>query len=428
MKYFPFIAALFFPCVLHAQSVKFYFPHFAGNEYVFYLYQGEKNDTVQTGKIGEDGRLLLSLPDNHRDYQGIANWKLTDGGGLSFILAGETFSIACTEAMPSDTNIVYSSTPENECLRLLSDQRNRLFQKAEVIYRGQEVYNDDKKLSIFFKRELTRLKKAFARLQPTERTEVYAGQYFRISNFLNGVGSELYLPGEEDKLKEDLRRFVNEQLNIDVLYTSGYWNSVISATFELFPDPMTFAGAMVNNLSRSSSQKVFETFSDNLMDICEQFNWTDAEDSIVSYLKTSGKISYPQGKLFLAYERSKTRTGKEAIPIPGIDDLKNCLLVFYESGCDNCQTQIEAIQTHYSQLTEHGIRVISIAADTDPEEFKKYSANFPWKDKLCDYQGHTGENFINYGIFGTPTLFLIDENGKLSGRYALLEEVLKVEN
>jgi peroxiredoxin len=258
-------------------------------------------------------------------------------------------------------------------------------------------------------------------------SSVESDALLRIKNFLNdyvtltGAGLQP-IPAQQ---QADLIRFINEDLNMDVLAESGYWNHAISATFGLFPDKKNFASAMVNNLKRTKSQQVFERLSNDLVTICEQYGWFDAEEIIVSYLQSSGRIINPRGKLLTAFKQNETKAGSVAIAIEGIDNLQNSLLIFYDSGCDHCQAQIETLKTHYAELQAKGIRVISIASDIDTTIFTNYADSFPWKDKLCDFQGFNGKNFVNYAVMGTPTLFMIDENGKIIGRYAMLNEIIK---
>ncbi|MDR0829055.1 MAG: redoxin domain-containing protein [Prevotellaceae bacterium] len=249
----------------------------------------------------------------------------------------------------------------------------------------------------------------------------------RIKNFLSDFGTlaGAGLQPVPTQQQAELISFINEDLNMDVLAASGYWNHVISAAFDLFPDKKDFAGAMVRNLKRTKSPQVFEQLSNDLITICEQYGWADAEDIIVAYLQSSGKITNPQGKMLAAFEQSKTKPGNTAFAIEGIDNLRNSLLIFYDSGCDHCQAEIAAVKKHYAEFQSQGIRVISIAADKDSAEFTTYADTFPWKDKLCDFQGFSGKNFVNYAVIGTPTLFRIDENGKIVGRYAMLKEIIK---
>jgi len=104
---------------------------------------------------------------------------------------------------------------------------------------------------------------------------------------------------------------------------------------------------------------------------------------------------------------------------------KNSLIIFINSDCGNCQDEVDKIIKNYDKLTQKGIRVISISADTDKESYEKYSAKFPWKDKLCDFKGFDGENFNNFGVVGTPVLFLTDKEGKIVNSFASFEDIFK---
>jgi hypothetical protein len=83
------------------------------------------------------------------------------------------------------------------------------------------------------------------------------------------------------------------------------------------------------------------------------------------------------------------------------------------------------LKKQYAFLQQKGIRVITLSADESEEVFEYHSKNFPWKDKLCDYKGFGGENFLKYGIVGTPTFYFIAKDGTILGRYAILTEIIE---
>jgi peroxiredoxin len=96
----------------------------------------------------------------------------------------------------------------------------------------------------------------------------------------------------------------------------------------------------------------------------------------------------------------------------------NSLVVFYESGCNSCDNELLHLRGLYPQLQEKNIRVISVSADKDEAVYWKNAEAFPWDVKICDFQGFAGVNFKNYDIFGTPVIFLIDNKGVITGKYA----------
>jgi hypothetical protein len=96
------------------------------------------------------------------------------------------------------------------------------------------------------------------------------------------------------------------------------------------------------------------------------------------------------------------------------------LLVFYESGCNACENEMQQLKGNYPLLREKGYEVVSVAADKDEQVFRNTSEGFPWTAKYCDFQGFSGTDFRNFGVIGTPAFHVIDEQGVLQGRYARL--------
>jgi len=46
----------------------------------------------------------------------------------------------------------------------------------------------------------------------------------------------------------------------------------------------------------------------------------------------------------------------------------------------------------------------------------------PWTEKLCDLKGFEGEYFKKYGVIGTPTIFVLDKDKTITGKYAHLSD------
>jgi hypothetical protein len=375
-KIFVFIFALFISGALAAQSVAFHLPSFAGQQYSIHLYKGNRNDTIQKGLIPADGLLTFTLPEKDREYAGMIHLGF-EQGFQSFILNKENFSVTVTPSNTGENEVVFANSIENNYLRT----------------QFQEMFT--------------------ARQQAITGSPLYAARYLQMVAFMNGFSSP-----------EDLIRYFNDELNLEDLYTGGLWNPVLSAAFRLFADQKAFGEALINNLKRVRSQAAFNVLAKDLITICEQFKWDEAEKTLLPYLVSSGKIQNPQGVLFYFMEMDKVKAGDKAIPIAGIKKLTNTLLVFYESGCSNCKTQLGELKEHYAELEKKGIRVIALSADTSEEVFHYHSKDFSWTDNLCDYRGFEGTNFRNYGVVATPTLFPINSEGIVTGRYAKLADFL----
>lgn len=426
-------------------AIELYFPHFAGYEYDFFFFQGMRSDTIQRGTIGEDGRLTLTVPEDYKAYAGMGRWLLKKGGGLSFIVNGEDFSISCIEAMPNDDNITYQGSPENDFLNQQYFKQQAIFQKIDALRMLREAYEKEPKNSLY-KQSEKEIKKQIAAFDALTRETInsplYAARYRRISDFYNGLplynigggilsASALTEQEAEENRQKERRQFAHEELSMDALYTTGLWNSVITQMLDLYEDKKELGELMVKKLEGTKNEKAFMQLANDLISIVEKQSWEDAEAVIVDYLKSSGRVPNPQGMVYVAFERSKARPGKQA---PVLECMNNAqftnkqgtIVVFYETDCDNCDREMAELVNHYESLKAKGYEIISVSADLDKEIFQGIADTFPWQHKYCDEEGLDGNDFRNYGVIGTPTFYLIDSNGVILKRHSRLQDIVSL--
>jgi hypothetical protein len=410
-----------------AQTVNLYFPKFAGSEYYFTVFQGQNSDTIQRGVIPDNGKLSIVFPKKLAGYEGLCSWTLAKGGGLPFIVTPAGLDISCTENVPTTETIIFKNSIENNSYNLLMNEQSTLFGKIENYFKNKQSFEQKNNMVEVFQDNFPELKKEFETYgNKLAQNKLYAAFLIRLNNYITGIGNTIYPPSQADAntlFDKEITKYITEEVDMKRLYTSGRWNHLISICFRLFPEQKDFGGNMVKILKRTQHQRTLELFANDLMMICEQFGWDDARTVIVDYLESSGRIPEPTGLVRLAFMLNKTKPGVVAPPVTGVSSVANSLLIFYESGCDHCNEQLDWLIKNYNTLKEKGIKVISLSTDTSEEVFKYHSAKFPWKDKLCDYKGIKGENFEKYGVFGTPTIYYIDKNGKIVDRKAKMEQI-----
>ncbi|MDL2257500.1 thioredoxin family protein [Bacteroidales bacterium OttesenSCG-928-I14] len=408
---------------LSAQTIDLSFPYFAGQEYDFFIFEGTKNDTIQKGFIPHDGRLSLSLPE---DYTGMGRWLLKNGGGLDFVVNGEDFTVSCSEAMPSDESIIYTGSPENDYFRNYFFRQQAIFRKMDVMNMGIEAYikERDNPICVLFHSEKEKQLAEFKDLvQETQTSSFYAAKFRRMSDFLNGYPMYVIYSydeeGQENMLK-DRRRYVEEELDMEALFTSGLWKELISQSVGLYENEAAFISAMRHKLKAVRSQKIYECLAADLVSICEQYNWYEQEKQLIYFLIEDGRITEPTGRLKQVLTLYSLDKGGPAPALSNGKKLKNTVLVFYETGCNSCDNEMQRLKGNYSLLKERGYEVVSVSADNDMQIFDDTAKSFPWKDKYCDGEGFEGDDFRSYGVMGTPTFYVIDKKGIVQGRYARL--------
>jgi hypothetical protein len=410
MKKLSFILTFSAICgILQSQTLNFDFPHFAGQKYIICLLKGEKQDTIYRGALDKHGKSTVVLPAAYRGFAGIARWSLLDGGGLDLVLNGEkSFTVSCPDANPSDSNIAYINTPENSFMYGKYLQQSAVINKLIAIGGALQQYSPADSIFPLLEKENLRLEQAFETIQAEiAHSLLYAARIREFSDYLTGTGSRLTL--NEKDLETERRNFVFARMDFSQLYYSGFWSDIISAHIASVSgnDSLLIADSRALLLRASGNKEVEEELLHKLILLYNKYG----KENLLANLGVEDLVSRGRPAPML------TLTNKHIRPV-------NSLIIFYESDCNNCENALIQLRGNYPLLKEKGVEVISIAADRDEGTFRRNADLFPWADKYCDFKGFDGENFKNYGIIGTPTIFVVDKEGVITGKYAKMDEIV----
>lgn len=231
------------------------------------------------------------------------------------------------------------------------------------------------------------------------------------------------------------KAYVSDSLPFPALYTSGAWKEYIQQWVGFYantsPNPEVFADVFVpvvrkvmeRTLKQDKQTVVY--LAKDLIDFFDQYGLDKAAAQVAAYSMgldlADERLNALSGRLVT----SIMLIGNSAVALDSLknNDLKNTILIFYETGCSHCDEQLDEFKKHYSELQKKGYRVVSIAADMDETLFKTKAATLPWPDKLCDLKGFEGNNFMVYGVASTPIIYVTDKDGKVAGRYSRLSDI-----
>lgn len=415
---------------IEAQTIHVSLPHFSGKEYTYVIMKGDKKDTiVAKGKLDSKGKTILQLPPSQKGYVGISSFQLTEGGGLDLVLNNENFTVSCNETQPTLDNIKFIESPENEFMIKQYQKQQQVLEKASIINAALQLYVKGDSIYTGLEKEYEKLKQRFTAVQlGTKQSKLYASRFIEMNNFLQGIGSSLD-QNETDK-SQQYRDFFRNKVNMEWLYTSNLWSPVISSWFTMHNNVIKNDNLLLEDakaiLERIPSKPVYTAFADKLVFFMSKAGKDELVSSLGNYIAASGKIENPGHNLLAAMGGPQTgMKAPELIWKEGnysFDKKQKTLLVFYETGCNNCDNEINLLIGNYQELQKKGYEVVTAASDVDPAEYQKNADRFPWKKKFSDFRGQAGYNFISFGVIGTPTIFVIDENGMITGRYARLAD------
>ena len=97
-----------------------------------------------------------------------------------------------------------------------------------------------------------------------------------------------------------------------------------------------------------------------------------------------------------------------------LSDLKSpyTLVVFGSSTCPKCAEEIPQIAELYIKWKAQGVEVVFISLDETVYNFKQFISSFPFISS-CDFQEWKSPIVESYYVFGTPTMFLLDNKREI---------------
>lgn len=406
---------------VHSQTVAFNSPPLAGKRTVLYYFAGAKVDSLVT-TIDISGKATFTIPNGN--YQGMAAIAIPGAGGIEIVVAEPAVLVECNSNQLNNETVAFPTSKENNFLKHIFTSQSRYMQQQAWLQAGGQFFDAN---SPFLKQLQPELDKVNTSMQSLDKeinsSNLYAAKYYRFADFMNRLF--------DTEQKRDaggamfIRKEMEESLDIASLYYSGQlWNSVLNFYASLFNhtaagDKQQQFATSVWKTSTRLTEPYYEAFLAGIITETERFGWRQAQDSILSklhpeYLPENQTLS----RALAAYRVSNSRPMP---PVAGLDKPKEAdetiLLAFYDSDCSSCVNEMFRLVVLYPRLKEKGIRVVSIAADTDKKKYEQGIRDFPWKDKLCDFKGFEGENFSSYNVIGSPSFYLVGSDNKLLGQY-----------
>ncbi|MFZ4543033.1 MAG: TlpA family protein disulfide reductase [Saprospiraceae bacterium] len=97
-----------------------------------------------------------------------------------------------------------------------------------------------------------------------------------------------------------------------------------------------------------------------------------------------------------------------------LTDLKSkyTVVVFGASWCPKCKEEMPEIVKLYSKWKSRGVEVVFASLDEDKEKYNSFVKDFPFIS-TCDFKKWEGNTVKDYYVFGTPTIFLLDNKREI---------------
>ena len=401
-------------------------------------FNGLKNYTIATTTTDSVGNFKLSYSANDI---GVGYLTASDNKPRFVILSGEDIEIA-GEALSYVESIQITKGKENQLFEQYAKEHSIREQALsawiylEKIYNGNTLLSSNQKITESITQEKARLKTEDAAFLNNLSKNSYVSWYLPTRKLVSSVSIVAQYRPEE--IPTTVAAFRTLDYTDKRLYKSGLFKDAIESHFWLlencgkpldsvFIEMQTSIDAMIENLV-TDEQKLNEV-TDYLFDLLERHSLFKASEYLA--IKVLNEVSCTINS-DLARQLETYRAMKKGNTAPNIVFPKSTLypdknftptqlshikspytlVVFGASWCPKCKEEIPEIAKHYQQWKNSGLEVVFVSLDENELSFINFAASFPFIS-LCDYQKWNSPIAQNYHVFGTPTMYLLDNTQKI---------------
>ena len=417
--------------IIHSQTqftIKGNFPQ-ASNKDIFIKGFTMSGDTLLAKTTADfSGNFIISYPSS---YRGAALVEIKDIKSVIVLLKQENFDIQWDNFEEFKT-LVFKNSPENDAF----SKGIAIAQSAERLLSGlnylKPIYDQEqnKSKAKWINAEITLNKKAFPEFLKSLPKNSYALYYLKLRKFLQDISITKskfveYIPEHENEFK-------NMDFDSENLLHSGLYKELIDGYFLLMESNGTLENVTIHvNSSTDSVLKSLEKHPELKQEVAEYLFrlfekkslFQAAEHLALAMLNNqSCGIDHKHEALFEQYHKmAKGKTAPDIVlenatkPVAKISDMKSKykLVVFGASWCSKCQEDIPKLITYYEDWkTLYDLEIVFISLDTERTNFNAFVKDFPWLSS-CELKGWESKVAIDYCVFGTPTMYLLDEKNTI---------------
>ena len=403
-------------------------------------FNGLESYSISNAIIDDKGNFELVY--SKADY-GVGYLLSSDKKPLFVLLSGEDIVLA-GEALSYLETISVTKGRENQWFEQYAKEHPKRDQALSAWIYLEKMYTADNLFALQQtpQQAIAQEKKRINAEDSTFLAELpkasYVSWFLPMRKLVSGVSTiAQYRPEEIPATIEALRAI---DYTDNRLYKSGLFKDAIESHFWLlensgksldsvFIEMQHSIDAMMINLVKD--EKKLNEVTDFLFDLLERHSLFQASEYLALKVlnEVSCTIDNDLAKQLESYRAMKKGniapdiifSGDNYAPGYGqnnapkkLSDLNNnyTVVVFGASWCPKCTEELPEIAKHYSKWKAQGVEVVFVSLDENKEMFKNFTSIFPFIS-FCDYQKWNSTAVKDYYVFGTPTMYLLNDKREI---------------
>jgi thiol-disulfide isomerase/thioredoxin len=448
MKRFLFFLVFNFTLGISAQNISGNFPSLAGKQIKLSIFDGFKVKDLDSTTIANSGAFNLKY---NPTLVGVGVLAVNAEKPLFVILdhehvelVGEAFIPEAIEFKKGKQNQQFAQYAYEHPLRLQAinawDYLNRLYQNSPIFEKNEQVKGT---IQLEKKRIYAEDSIYLANLDPKS----YVSWFLPTRKLVSSVS---YIAQyDQAAIPETVKAFRELNYSDPRLYVSGLLKDAVESHYWLLENagkPLDEVYAEMNRSTDALIQslmghdKALNEITNFLFDLLERHSlFVPSEYLALKVLNTSGcTLNDDLAKQLETYRVMKkgnkapditfngmcVQAGKAQTTISKLSALnaQQKLIVFGASWCPSCKEEMPKIAAKYAKWKQKGLEVVFISLDDDRKAYADFVQAFPFLS-FCDFKKWESKPIQDYYVFGTPTLFILDQNQTILVRPTSIEQV-----
>ena len=403
-------------------------------------FNGLKTYPISSSTLDEKGNFKLTY--SKADY-GVGYLISADEKPLFVILSGEDVEII-GEALSYTETIKITKGQENKWFEQYAKEHPLREQALSAWAYLEKIYTQDALFAVQehpiknIQTEKLRIKAEDAAFLAKLPKESYVSWFLPARKLVSSVSTVAQYRPEE--IPSSIAAFRALDYTDQRLYKSGLFKDAIESHFWLlencgksldsvFIEMQHSIDAMMINLV--IDEKKLNEVTDFLFDLLERHSLFQASEYLALKVlnEVSCTIDNDLAKQLETYRAMKKGNTAPEILFEGdnyapgyavnnfpkkLSDLNSSytVVVFGASWCPKCTEELPEIAKHYSKWKAQGVEVVFVSLDENKEMFKNFTSIFPFIS-FCDYQKWNSTAAKDYYVFGTPTMYLLNDKREI---------------
>ena len=435
MKYFVIaLVILLKQNIIFAQTVVIIPDNLSEKKVVLFSLSGEKTTFIDSINSNTDDEFIFNLANKH---SGIYRLTFNQNAWLDFIYDNEDVEIKSNENFILDSLQVIKSESNNfyyKFVKLNKDYKTKSELLKLILNRypkEDDYYQTTKEKLIQTQEDYLNFINVTSQVNPNS----FVARYIR-SDQLPVVNVEIPFEQQLTYLKTHALDNVNFY-DDGLIYSDAFTNKTIEyLTYYRNPQlPLEllekeFMAAIDSILNKAKVNEIVYThIVEYMLDGFKKFGFDNVINYIVENYVIKDDLCIDE-KLSNTLERriQQAKNFKIGSVVPNIVlpdssgsivelnkiNSEKILIIFYSSQCPHCQTLLPQVYNLYKNQKEKNFEVVAVSIDTSRTDWLNFvrTNKLSWIN-ISDQEGWNCKAALDYYIYATPTMFLIDKGKKL---------------